>query len=183
MLRISLIVLLAVIAATTPLSAQGVKSIVDELNAVGTQTIVADAMLRGDANRGAILFHQMHMQCAKCHGTGDDESLLGPNLAAYESKVDRAYLVESILKPSQKIREGYQTVVAITEDGEQRTGIFVRETAGSIVLRDASGKGEETILSKSDLEHVSRPAKSIMPEGLVTSWVPRSSFGSGPLRH
>ena len=144
------------------------ESVWQRLQNLSAREIVDQAMRAGDAKRGAILFHQAHMQCSKCHAVTEKQSLLGPNLAVWEEPVPRTYLVESILAPSQKIREGYQTVVAVDADGQPHTGILVSEDDRTIVIRDASGDGRSSKWMKSELDGLSKSPKSIMPEGLLT---------------
>jgi len=125
------------------------------------------AMKHGDAKRGAILFHQAQFQCSKCHAVDKSQSKLGPNLTEWEKKPEQTYLIESILNPSKKIRDGYQTVSVVTDEGIQHTGILVEQNDSSVRFLDAAQDGKETKLAKSDLEDVSLSDKSIMPEGLV----------------
>jgi len=41
------------------------------------------------------------------------------------------YLVESIFYPNRKIKEGYHAVVLETQDGQELSGILVRETTSN----------------------------------------------------
>ncbi|MBN01780.1 MAG: heme-binding protein [Planctomycetaceae bacterium] len=147
--------------------AQSNEMLSDSLKTEGLSSLVEATMERGDATRGAILFHQAHLQCAKCHATSNKTSLLGPNLAKYDEAVKREYLLESILEPSLKIREGYQTVVVITEDGRTLNGILTADEPDFLVIRDASSDGSEIRLEKSTLEDWTITQQSLMPAGLV----------------
>ena len=156
-----------VLSATNSGCAQSNQTLSDSLKTEGLSSLVEATMERGDATRGAILFHQVHLQCAKCHATSDEASLLGPNLAKYDEVVKREHLVESILEPSLKIREGYQTVVVTTEDGRTLNGILAADDSDFLVIRDASSEGRETKLAKSTLEDWTVTQQSLMPAGLV----------------
>lgn len=142
-------------------------------------TLVEQALSNGDPRRGAILFHQAQLQCSKCHSvTGPDTAStalgrdsLGPNLTQWKSSrfqgpPDREYLVESILRPSAKLREGYLTAIVLTEDDEVVTGILLDTEGDSITLAEATGDGQPRTFAKEGLE-VRLSTKSIMPEGLV----------------
>ena len=142
-------------------------SLVEQLKQLGVEEIVAQATKNGDAKRGAILFHQPHLQCSKCHAVNNGEAPLGPNLAVWKEPVEASYLIESILEPSKKIREGYETVSVLTVDDVVITGILVSENADELVLRDASGDGRATRFSKDELERVAKSTQSVMPEGVV----------------
>ena len=49
-------------------------------------------------------------------------------------KITDVFLVESILEPSKEIREGYETIVVITDDGLTVTGLLAEETDEKIVI-------------------------------------------------
>lgn len=154
----------------------GQTSIQDQLDALGPVQIASEAMNVGDAKRGAILFHQAHMQCSKCHAVSEKQSLLGPTLAVWKKTPDRAYLIESILTPSKNIREGYQTVSVVDAEGVQRTGILVSQDATKVVMRDASGDGRTSTYMRADVEDVAISPKSIMPESLVNQLASKEQF-------
>src|SRR5215203_5377264 len=62
--------------------------------------LAAQAKAEGDAVRGAIVFFQPHMACAKCHAVGaTNQNGLGPDLAAIGKDVSDETLVESVLAP------------------------------------------------------------------------------------
>jgi quinoprotein glucose dehydrogenase len=67
---------------------------------------------------------------------------VGPALDGIAVKRDRAYLLESIVEPSAKIAEGYQTTVVVTDDGRAIAGIVKTETPEEIVIVTADGKQE-----------------------------------------
>ena len=149
---------------------------VEQLRGIDKSQLVHDSMEQGNAQRGAILFHQAHIQCAKCHATGQEASLLGPNLSQYTEKVTREHLIESILTPSKKIRDGFQTVVVLTDEGISTTGILAADQGDRLVVRDASNDGREMELRKQDLEDWSLSDLSLMPEGLVNQLGTRQQF-------
>ena len=150
--------------------------IVDQLQTADLTLLVRDAMQQGDAQRGAILFHQQHMQCAKCHATSDKQSLLGPSLVQFDKQIQRPHLVESILYPSKVIREGYQTVVAVTDQGKPLSGILEADREGQLVIRDASRDGRQLVLDKGSLEQWSLSKQSLMPEGLINQLGSKQQF-------
>lgn len=130
-------------------------------------TVIQAALDSGDAKQGAILFHQATMQCSKCHAVGSQKSPLGPNLAVWDEPAKREHLLESLLEPSKIIRKGFETVRVLTEDEQVVTGILVSQSESALVMRDASGNGQEMEFEIDSLEQISKPAQSIMPEGLV----------------
>ena len=77
------------------------------------------------------------------------------------------YLLESLLKPSAKIKEGYATTTVLTAEGLVKTGVLLSKTADALVLRDANG-AEVNIPAADVLEAEVSPV-SLMPAGLVDS--------------
>ena len=43
-------------------------------------SLAAEARDKGDARRGAILFHQVQIGCVKCHAVDGSSNSLGPDL-------------------------------------------------------------------------------------------------------
>ena len=91
----------------------------------------------GDRARGERIFnHQPVMACVRCHKVGTESGgEAGPNLADMGLKYDRAYLLESIIKPNAKVAPGYDTLVLTLKSGGAAAGIVASETADTITLR------------------------------------------------
>ncbi len=134
------------------------------------QAIAAQARLRGDARRGALLFYRSAAACAKCHPSGEGESPLGPNLTNLGPEVTDEHLVLSILDPSRSIRQGFETVTVLTTDGQVRSGLKVSETEEKLILRDAANPTEPITLARAEIEDQRTSPRSLMPEGLADSF-------------
>jgi putative heme-binding domain-containing protein len=81
-----------------------------------------------------------------------------------------AELVESILKPSAKIAQGYEAYSFATATGRVYTGFVVSEGATTIQIREPSGELRE--LKRTELEERRRHEPSAMPEGIAASLTP-----------
>jgi putative heme-binding domain-containing protein len=142
--------------------------------------LVADIERRGDASRGATLFHTRHLTCTQCHVAGAGVSPLGPNLAALPEGVPRnrltAHLVESLLEPSAVVRPEHRGVTIITDDGRSLAGIVARETADELVLRDAATGGRELAIPKAAIAERVEQRQSLMPAGLPNLLADRRQF-------
>jgi putative heme-binding domain-containing protein len=79
------------------------------------------------------------------------------------------YLVESLLYPSAKIKEGYHSVLIATRDGQEQSGMIARESATEVVLRDATNR-EVSIPLQTIVRRTS--IGSLMPAGLIDGLVP-----------
>ena len=161
----------------------------EQLLAEGAVSLAKAARGEGDARRGAILFHQPFLACAKCHAVGQvsylpvtapNQLTLGPDLAKLGKEATAESLVESILDPSKVIRKGFEPVVVQTTDGKTVTGLLVEETADKLVLRDVSitaGQGGALVtLTKSQIEERVNGKVSIMPAGQVNALASRAQF-------
>jgi putative heme-binding domain-containing protein len=78
--------------------------------------------------------------------------------------------VESILKPSAKIAQGYEAYSFAMADGQVVTGFIVSEGASTIQVRESSGALRE--LKRSDIEERRRQETSAMPDGIAANLTP-----------
>ena len=83
------------------------------------------------------------------------------------------YIVESMLDPSAKIKEGYHTTTILTADGKQVSGRVVLEDADKLVLRDA--ENQQHVIAKADIDERIQSPTSLMPADLVAK-LPRADF-------
>lgn len=153
--------------------------------AIETPAAVAQsAREAGDAKRGAILFFQPHMACAKCHVSDDPQRLLGPDLSllaesvkgAEDRRVTDEQLVEAILSPSKVIRKGFETTTVTTTDGQTLNGLIAEDRADGVVLRDAGQFGKLVTIPKSKIEDRVVSTVSLMPAGQVNQLSSRQQF-------
>ena len=149
-----------------------------QLASEGVPALVKAARQSGDARRGAIVFHQPSMACAKCHEAGQraSTSLLGPDLTRPEVGVTAETLIESVLEPSKVIRKGFESLVVQLTDGRTITGLLQDETSEFVVLRDISKGGETVRIAKSQIDDREVSKTSIMPAGQVNVLASRQQF-------
>jgi len=121
----------------------------------------------GDAKRGKELFTSQG--CVACHTTTADELPKGPFLGGISTRYSRAELVESVLNPSAKIAQGFETQWFKTRD-DVIEGFVTRDAGEEIELRDANGK--TIVLQKSQVKTRGKRDKSVMPEGLLSNLAP-----------
>jgi putative heme-binding domain-containing protein len=118
----------------------------------------------GDPVRGEAVYRRSDLACVKCHAIGDAGGLVGPNLISLGSTAQVDYLLESLLDPNAKVKEGYHTVVIVDDDGKQWSGIKLRQTDRAVILRNADGDELQVPLASIDVE---APGISLMPSGLT----------------
>jgi putative membrane-bound dehydrogenase-like protein len=123
---------------------------------------------KGDAARGAALFKTQ--SCIACHTTADGQTPKGPHLVDIGKRYKAAELGESVLSPSAKIAQGYETYAIRLLDGRIVTGFVVRESAAAVQLREANGTLRE--VSRSEIDERAQQKLSAMPVGLVANLTP-----------
>jgi putative heme-binding domain-containing protein len=118
---------------------------------------------KGEARRGRELFTKAG--CVACHTTSADEAPKGPFLGGIATRYSRAELCESILKPTAKIAQGFETQWFRIKDGEEVEGFVTREGGDDLDVRNILGI--TTTLAKKDISERSKRESSMMPVGLV----------------
>ncbi len=123
----------------------------------------------GKAEQGKQLFTTQ--SCVACHTYADGQTPKGPHLVDIGKRYKRAELVESLLKPSAKIAQGFDTYSFAMEDGRVLTGFVVSESADSVRIRHANGLSAE--LARDEIEARKKQETSMMPQGLVNNLTPK----------
>jgi len=132
------------------------------------EEIFAAVQKGGDAKAGQEMF--LRAGCIACHTINPDEPPKGPILSAVAKIYDRAALTESILKPSAKIAQGFETVFVKTKKGDQIEGFVTREGGDSVDVRNIAG--QVVTIEKSDIAERGTRPQSMMPEGLLNAFTP-----------
>jgi putative heme-binding domain-containing protein len=122
----------------------------------------------GDARPGKELFASQG--CVACHTVSLDEPPKGPFLGGISARYSRTELIESILNPSAKIAQGFETQWFKAAGGDVLEGFVTRDAGDEIELRDANGK--TVVLKKDQIKARGTRVKSVMPEGLLGNLAP-----------
>ncbi len=129
------------------------------------RTLAAGA---GDAEKGALLFRQQ--ACINCHSFANGQQPRGPHLVDITKRYKREELIESIVQPSRRIAQGFDTWAIAMESGQVHTGFIVLESAETVTLRDTTGIARDLI--QDDIEDRVRQEISVMPAGVVGNLTP-----------
>jgi putative heme-binding domain-containing protein len=164
--------LLACCGSTTFVSAQTLEA---RLLAEPPTRLAADARDNGDPRRGAIVFFQPFMSCRQCHNTENPLQSFGPDLARPEKPATDAQLVDAVLRPSQEIRKGFESMTVLTVDGRTIVGLVAND-GDPIKLRDPSQPAKLLEFSRDELEAIVTNKNSLMPQSLVTQLSSRQQF-------
>ena len=138
--------------------------------------LAADARKTGDIVRGAILFHQGNINCAKCHQPASEKDRIGPDLSRLGTEATDAQIVESILQPSKVISKGFESTVVLTVQGQVVTGVLVSSDDQLIVLRSGQEIGPLITIARKEIAESKLSPKSSMPDGLVNELKNRQQF-------
>ncbi|MEM7313390.1 MAG: PVC-type heme-binding CxxCH protein, partial [Planctomycetota bacterium] len=114
--------------------------------------LVAAAMKDGDSIQGAKLFYNKTTACATCHDVKNDYQI-GPELTKARPDATPEYLIESILKPSATILEGFRSVSVFTDEGDTLSGFLVKQTDEAISISIATDGGKVRLSFSSDSWH------------------------------
>ena len=150
------------VAVLTKLS--GIATVPKQLSAKEMAAMVDAVQSRGDAAIGERVFRRASLNCMKCHAIGGAGGRIGPDMISLGSSAQVDYIVDSMLIPSKAMKEGYQTVVVVTDRGKVHTGIKLRQSTSELFLRNIDDK-EITIPLKSIDEQSN--GTSMMPVGLT----------------
>jgi len=151
------------------------QSLQKQLESESIEQLVADAQRLGDPVRGAAAFYLPEMNCAKCHVANNAGRQLGPNLAE-KRDVKFNHLINSVLKPSAEIKEGYESAVIETNDGDLLTGVLIEATDESITIDQIEQPEKPLVISLEDVEDWRKSNVSSMPEQLANQLTDRRQF-------
>jgi putative heme-binding domain-containing protein len=127
--------------------------------------LASDVVTKGDPARGESVYRRKELNCVACHAIGGAGGKVGPDMTSIGASAPVDYLIESVWFPNKKIKEGYHAVSVETKDGQEFSGVLVRENTEQLILRDASNK--EVNVAKNDIQDRRIGTLSLMPAGLI----------------
>jgi putative heme-binding domain-containing protein len=102
--------------------------------------------------------------CIACHAIGGVGGQVGPDLTSIGASAPTDYLIESLLEPNAKIKEGYHSIIVETRDEAEYSGILQSENDQELFIRNAINQ----VVSIPKQNVVSRQmGSSLMPSGLL----------------
>jgi putative heme-binding domain-containing protein len=121
----------------------------------------------GNRTRGEKIYHQAALACTTCHAIKGQGGVIGPDLSSIGASAPADYLIEAILEPSKKIKEGYRMSMITLKKGDVVAGAIVSEDQNVVVVRNAVG--HETRVPKATIQSRETSSVSMMPSGLTAS--------------
>lgn len=117
----------------------------------------------GDVSTGEQLFRSQ--SCINCHTFANGQKPKGPHLVDIGKRYSKKELIESIVDPSKKIAQGFDTWTFVMASGKVHTGFVVLESAETATIRQADGLSKE--LLQDDIDERVKQEISMMPKGVV----------------
>ncbi len=119
----------------------------------------------GDALNGQKIFENPKgVGCVKCHAVSGVGGKVGPDLVGIGARYPKDELIRSILEPSARIANGFDTAIIETKDGRVITGVLKLDSPEAVELMTNEGK---TIRIPADeIEDKARSPVSTMPNGI-----------------
>jgi putative heme-binding domain-containing protein len=156
------------VAKLTPLTGGSLKNIVPSNYA----DLAARAKKDGDAVAGEAIYRRTASACTTCHAIGGAGGKLGPDLTSIGASAPPDYIIESVLDPAAKVKEGYHAFAFAMKDGTEAIGIPSRETPQEQFIRTLAG---EQGLPKANIvsKKLAEGGASLMPVGLTAAWTDR----------
>jgi putative heme-binding domain-containing protein len=129
--------------------------------------LLAEAKALGDARRGAEVFRSPQFACLSCHKVGAQGGTVGPDLTFVGRCLPPGEIVESVLWPKLKVKDGYNAWTILTTNGKLHTGYIERDNQKELTLRDPV-KGETIHVPRADIEE-RKQIGTLMPDGLTAA--------------
>ncbi len=122
-------------------------------------TVAQETKLPGDPARGRDLYRKSG--CSNCHIIDGKGNGYGPELSTIGLARSATHLRQSIVEPSAEVPGEFRTILAITQQGVQTTGIRLNEDTFTIQVRDMAGRVSS--FQKANLKSLDKQQASLMP--------------------
>jgi putative heme-binding domain-containing protein len=122
-----------------------------------------------DLGAGRDLFTKL--ACAQCHKLGRDGYAYGPELGDVFKRYqnNREDVLRQILEPSLKIDDRYRNYQFELKDGDEFSGMIVKEEADTMTVQTGPSDALVRTLKKSEIKERQVQGSSLMPLGLLNT--------------
>jgi putative heme-binding domain-containing protein len=121
----------------------------------------------GDPARGEIVYRQQQLLCITCHAIGGIGGKIGPDMVSLGASAPVDYIIESLLNPTAKIKEGYHMTMITTKSGQVYAGAIAQDSGDELQIRDAGNNLHK--VAKSEIVQNTISPVSMMPPGLTAN--------------
>ncbi|TDU81259.1 putative membrane-bound dehydrogenase-like protein [Prosthecobacter fusiformis] len=127
-----------------------------------TAALTPEALAKGEASKGKMVFMAA---CAACHKLYGEGGMIGPDLTGGD-RHKLTYLLENILDPSAIVPADYRMTVFKLKDGRTITGVIPEQNPKTLTVQTPA---ERLTLERSEIAEQQQLPMSLMPEGLLTA--------------
>jgi quinoprotein glucose dehydrogenase len=101
----------------------------------------ASALFGGNRNEGRIIFqYNSTAQCTRCHAVNGEGGNVGPDLTNIGNTLTREQLLQAMIEPTARLAPGYGSVTLKLKEGQEVTGILVKETEEALTLKTSDAE-------------------------------------------
>lgn len=144
-----------------------------DLDADQIKALASQAKEAGDPVKGELIFRSQELTCLNCHAIGGAGGLIGPDLSSLGTSSPTETIINSIIAPTESIKEGYELQRIARKDQTEITGYLVSDRPNELIMRDVTGT--EVAVPKDNIEAWEKIPGSLMPPGL-TARLDRQEF-------
>ncbi len=168
--------LCATVASTVLASVtQAQTRLAESLSHESLEQLADESRRFGNPSRGALAFFHPELQCAKCHQPTAKRRRLGPDLTQ-QRNVTMAHLIDSVLRPSAVIHEGYESVSVETEDGKVISGVLVSKDDQHVIVDGIERANQPWKIAQTNVHQLRKLNTSAMPTDLANQLTDRREF-------
>lgn len=147
--------------------AGGVKKMDHPLSPEEMAVMVGKVQKSGDAARGERVYRMQQLLCISCHAIGGSGGKIGPDMVSLGASAPVDYIIESLLDPNAKIKEGYHMTMVTMKSGQVYAGAIAQDSGDELQIRDAGNNVHKLV--KSEVAQSTISPVSMMPPGLTAS--------------
>ena len=144
--------------------AGGIDAAPKEMTKSEMTALISEVAAKGDPMRGEAIFRRKEMACLQCHMIAGSGGIVAPDMLSLGASAPVDYIIDSVLLPNKAVKEGYNSTIVTLKNGDQITGIRVRQSESELVLKDAMH--DSMVIPLNDIKS-QREGGSIMPSGLT----------------
>jgi quinoprotein glucose dehydrogenase len=119
-------------------------------------------LVGGQPAKGKLVYeNHVAAQCVRCHNAGGKGKQVGPELGGIGKRVNKDYLLRSLITPSVDIAEGFGVTVVELSNGEVLAGSIGNRTKKTLTLIPPQGKIRE--IPVNSIKNITESKTSVMP--------------------
>jgi putative membrane-bound dehydrogenase-like protein len=108
-----------------------------------------EALFGGNGREGRNIFlYNSTAQCVRCHSIGGEGGSVGPNLQEIGNTLSREQILQAMIEPSARIAPGYGNIALTLTDGQEVTGVLMKETEEELTLKTSAAEPLKVPISR-----------------------------------